>query len=375
MAAALSSPTEWSTLIPEGDVVIESCWRAGNNLWVSAQRSAVRELHRHDLDGTHIEQVALPALADINSVASERTGNDLFLGLMSFTLPSAMFHWSPASELRPWTLDAAADLPFDPESLIVRRISYPSLDGTTIQMFLVHRRDATPTADTRCWLTGYGGFNIAMTPVYNAAVVAWCEQGGLFAVPGLRGGNDEGEDWHRAGMRAEKQNVFDDFHAAADFLVGAGMTSRSKLIIRGGSNGGLLVGAALTQQPDLCAGVVCEVPLLDMIRFPQFLIARLWTHEYGDPDVAEEFEWLLGYSPYHHVVKGQAYPPTLLITAEGDTRVDPLHARKMAALLDWAGADVLFKQEGRSGHGVGKPVSKLAGDLADVLAFFDLVTG
>jgi prolyl oligopeptidase len=194
-------------------------------------------------------------------------------------------------------------------------------------------------------------------------------------VAGLRGGFERGEAWHRAGRRADKQNVFDDFHSAADWLVAQRWTSRDRLAIAGGSNGGLLVGAALTQRPDLARAAWCAVPLLDMVRFPQFLIARLWTDEYGDPEVAEEFAWLHAYSPYHRVVDGTHYPAVLFTTAEGDTRVDPLHARKMAARMVEAAADqherpVLLYQAGRAGHGVGKPASMRVQEGADVLAFF-----
>ncbi|HEY3484057.1 MAG TPA: prolyl oligopeptidase family serine peptidase, partial [Ilumatobacteraceae bacterium] len=187
------------------------------------------------------------------------------------------------------------------------------------------------------------------------------------------------EEWHQAGKRGNKQQVFDDFHAAADWLVGTRRTSRERLAIAGGSNGGLLVGVALTQRPDLARAVWCAVPLLDMVRFPNFLIAKLWTEEYGDPDVAEEFAWLHAYSPYHHVREGECYPPVLLTTAEGDSRVDPMHARKMAAMLQWATScesnPVLLIQEGRAGHGVGKPVGKRAAEAADVLTFFSWQLG
>ena len=194
-------------------------------------------------------------------------------------------------------------------------------------------------------------------------------------IAGLRGGYEYGESWHQAGRRGNKQRVFDDFHAAADWLVAQGYTRRELLALHGGSNGGLLMGAAITQRPDLAPAVWCAVPLLDMIRFPQFLIARLWTDEYGDPDVDEEFGWLWGYSPYHHVRQGGAYPAVLFTTAEGDTRVDPCHARKMAALLTEASASqaerpILLWQAGRAGHGVGKPASMRVREGADVLAFF-----
>jgi prolyl oligopeptidase len=258
--------------------------------------------------------------------------------------------------------------------LIVEQSSYRSADGTEIGLFLIHRDDITPSAETPAILNGYGGFSITLSPAWQPAIAAWCAAGGLYAVAGLRGGHEHGEEWHVAGSRGNKQNVFDDFHAAADHLVDAGLTSRQRLAISGRSNGGLLVGVALTQRPDLCRAVLCGVPLLDMVRFPRFLIAKLWTSEYGDPDVAEEFAWLHGYSPYHHVVDGTWYPATLVQTAEGDSRVDPLHARKMVALLQAASAcqderPILLSQEGRAGHGVGKPVSKRADEFADALAF------
>ena len=216
--------------------------------------------------------------------------------------------------------------------------------------------------------------------MWSPQIAAWCEAGGLYAIAGLRGGLEHGEDWHLAGNRGNKQNVFDDFAAAGDWLVAEGLTSRERLAIVGRSNGGLLVGATLTQRPDLCRAVWCGVPLLDMIRYPQFLIARLWTPEYGDPDIAEEFAWLHAYSPYHHVEDGTCYPATLFTCAEGDSRVHPLHARKMAALLqERTSCDderpVLFSEESAAGHGVGKPVSMRAGELADALAFLSWQLG
>jgi prolyl oligopeptidase len=257
----------------------------------------------------------------------------------------------------------------------VTQVDYPSLDGTPIPMFLIHRAGAPVGEHTPTILTGYGGFAITEGPVWSPMIAAWCAAGGQYALAGLRGGSERGEEWHVAGRRDLKQNVFDDFYAAADWLVSTGRTSRDRLAIAGGSNGGLLMGAAVTQRPDLCRAVWCAVPLLDMIRFPHFLIARLWTDEYGDPDVADEFAWLHAYSPYHHVNEGECYPAILLTTAEGDTRVDPLHARKMAAMLQWAtdgvhgAGPVLLHQESRAGHGVGKPVGKQADTQADVLAF------
>jgi len=259
-------------------------------------------------------------------------------------------------------------------------VHYPSLDGTTIGLFLVHRPDVVPGPSVPTILTGYGGFAISESPAWMPNLAAWCAAGGVAAIAGLRGGLEHGEAWHHAGRREHKQHVFDDFHAAADWLVAQGRTSRERLAVVGGSNGGLLVGAALTQRPDLARAVWCAVPLLDMVRFPQFLIARLWTDEYGDPDIADELEWLLAYSPYHHVADGQRYPAVLFTTAEGDTRVDPLHARKMAALLTHHATDqddrpVLLHQAGRAGHGVGKPASMRIREGADVLAFLSWQLG
>jgi len=241
-------------------------------------------------------------------------------------------------------------------------------------MFLVRRGDVTPSPDTPCLLTGYGGFSIAATPAYSPIAIAVAEAGGVFADACIRGGAEEGEDWHRAGMREHKQQVFDDFHAAGDWLVATGLTSRGRLALRGGSNGGLLMGAAITQRPDLARAIHCAVPLLDMVRYHLHLIGKLWTPEYGDPDVAEELEWVLAYSPYHHVVPGTCYPAVLFTAAEGDGRVDPNHARKMTAAVQWATScgdehPILLRQEDRAGHGAGKPLAKQADELADVLAF------
>jgi prolyl oligopeptidase len=320
-----------------------------------------------------VGEVTLPVPGTLGGADGSDAQAVGFVTLESFTQPAEVLRWTPREGLVAWGSSVA--LPIDPDGFVVARETYRSVDGTPIGLFLVHRRDVAPGPDTPCILNGYGGFAVTETPVWSAFVAAWCEAGGLFALAGLRGGYEEGEAWHQAGRREHKQNVFDDFHAAADHLVATGRTSRERLAVRGGSNGGLLVGAALTQRPDLVRAVHCAVPLLDMVRFPQFLIARLWTDEYGDPDVAEEFGWLHAYSPYHQVTPGTCYPATLFTCAEGDSRVDPLHARKMAAHLQHASAcqderPVLLAQESRAGHGVGKPLGKQADEAADVLAFF-----
>ena len=242
-------------------------------------------------------------------------------------------------------------------------------------MFIVAPRGATRDGDRPVLLTGYGGFNIANTPAYGASLALWLQLGGVYALPNLRGGGEYGEEWHRDGMLARKQHTFDDFIAAANYLIGAGWTRPARLAILGGSNGGLLVGAALTQRPDLFRAAVCAVPLLDMLRYHRFLIARLWITEYGSAEDAEQYRWLRAYSPYHHVEPGAAYPAVLFTTAESDSRVEPLHARKMAARLQAAqGADqathpVLLRVETQAGHGQGKPIAKVIAEQADVWTF------
>src|SRR5436309_754507 len=239
---------------------------------------------------------------------------------------------------------------------------------------VVHRREASATGDVPTILSGYGGFNISRTPAYFPGVAAWVEAGGLFALPNLRGGGEYGETWHRAGMLEKKQNVFDDFHAAAEALVARGWTRPERLGVTGGSNGGLLTRAALTQRPDLFGAVYCAVPLLDMLRYQNLLIARLWISEYGSAEDPEQYRWLRAYSPYHHVREGIHYPAALFTTAVGDSRVDPMHARKMAALLQAQSAEdpdatVLLRVDHDAGHGIGKPLDKQVDDLADQYSF------
>jgi prolyl oligopeptidase len=368
-----TEPSSWETLVAEGEAVLAQPTVTGAELWVVASERAIDRIERFTPDGAPLGRVVgLDELIAVAGIAADRDTGRTFAVVDSFGAPTTV--WSTTDEsARHWFPDTQGAADVVP-SLTVSQVDYPSLDGTSIGLFLIHRHDVEPGLDVPAILNGYGGFAIAETPAWSPQIAAWCAAGGLYAIAGLRGGLEHGEAWHHAGRRANKQRVFDDFHAAADWLVDTGRVSRDRLAIHGRSNGGLLVGAALTQRPDLCRAVWCGVPLLDMIRFPQFLIARLWTDEYGDPDVAEEFAWLCAYSPYHRVVDGTCYPATLFTTAEGDTRVDPLHARKMAALLQAASScqddhPVLLVQEGRAGHGVGKPVAKRADELADGLSF------
>jgi prolyl oligopeptidase len=363
---------EWTTLIEESDSVIDGVSVARDSLLVSTTKRAVSALDRYASDGTHVGPIELPEQGSLAGVATSREADLAVFAFTGFARPSSLFRWTPDA-VTPWS-----DLPGrpDPAAYSVEQRSYPSTDGTEIAMFIVSRSDDDGSGTRRTILYGYGGFAITMSPAYNPIIAAFVEGGGRYAVACIRGGAEEGEAWHRAGMREHKQQVFDDFHAAGDWLVANAVTTREQLAIRGGSNGGLLVGAAITQRPDLCRAAICAVPLLDMIRYHHFLIAKLWIPEYGDPDIPEEFEWLYAYSPYHHVVEGTCYPATLIETGEEDSRVDPAHARKFAARLQAATAcgdehPILVRIESKAGHGQGKPASRQADEAADVLAFLD----
>jgi prolyl oligopeptidase len=382
----LDDPAVWHTVVDEhDDAVLGTFAVAGDDVLVVASKVAVDRIERYPLGALHgacsgTVDLGVAAVAALDAgVASDGTVV-AFAARGSFDAPVQLLRVEPSAaggSAVPW--GDGHDCSVVPE-LAVRQVHYPSADGTLIPMFIAHRADVVPSPSTPLVLTGYGGFAIAESPVWMPNLAAWCAEGGVYCIAGLRGGYEYGESWHRAGRREHKQRVFDDFHAAADWLVDNEFTSRSLMALHGGSNGGLLMGVAMTQRPDLARAVWCAVPLLDMIRFPQFLIARLWTSEYGDPDIAEEFEWVRAYSPYHHVRDGERYPAVLFTTAEGDTRVDPCHARKMAARMAEAAASqderpVLLWQSERAGHGVGKPASMRISEGADVLAFFSWQLG
>jgi prolyl oligopeptidase len=361
----------WTTLLAESSAVIEGAVVAAGSLIVSSAEHAVSRLHRYDLDGSGGEEIPLPELGSVGGLDADPAADRVFFTFTSFARPPGLWRWTPGDGIERWT---RFESPVDSDAFAVEQVFYPSTDGTDVPMFLVRSAGTLPGPGTPTLLTAYGGFAISNSPGYSAATVVFCEAGGVWAVAGIRGGGEYGEDWHRAGMLADKQQSFDDFYAAADWLVAEGRASRERLAIRGGSNGGLLVGAALTQRPELCRAALCAVPLLDMLRYRRFLIGALWIPEYGDPDDPEQFAVIARYSPYHHVAEGTAYPATLVTTAESDSRVDPMHARKFAARLQAATAmpeerPVLVRIETRAGHGVGKPAWKQADEGADTWAF------
>jgi prolyl oligopeptidase len=364
-------PESWREILPEEPSVLEGVLAVRGHLVAAWLQDASSRLSVHGMDGARLCEVPLPEIGSAASLTGAWDGDEAFFGFSSYTVPPTVYRLLPASgRLSRW---AAVEGGFDAARFRVRLAHYASHDGTRVSVFLVDARDRPRDGRGPGVLTGYGGFNVSHTPAFGRSLLAFLEQGGLYAVAHLRGGGEYGEDWHRAGMLSRKQNVFDDFVAAAEYLVQEGHVAPERLGILGGSNGGLLVGAALTQRPELFRGVVCQVPLLDMVRYHLFRIARLWIPEYGSADDVDAFHWLYAYSPYHRVRDGVPYPAVLLTTGESDSRVDPLHARKMAARLQNATSSphpVLLRVESRAGHGQGKPISKVLEEWTDVWTFF-----
>ncbi len=352
--------------------VLLACWT----------RHALGEVTVHDLaTGERIATVPLPGLGTVAGITERpEGGHEAWIGYTDYSTPALVLRYDArAGATATWErAPGTADVP----AIAARQVSYASADGTTVRMVVITARGqaGAPARPRPAVLYGYGGFNISLTPAYSAAILAWVEAGGVYAIAGLRGGSEEGEDWHRAGMREAKQHVFDDFHAAAEKLTADGWTTRGQLAISGGSNGGLLVGAALTQRPELYAAVICSAPLLDMIRYERFGLGETWNDEYGTAADPQELGWLLSYSPYHHVREGTAYPAVLFTVFDSDSRVDPLHARKMCAALQhatsapFAQRPVLLRRESDVGHGA-RAVSRSVSLSAETLGFAGWHTG
>lgn len=360
----------WREVIPHSKAVIEGFSLCGGKLFVNYLDQVKSRLRVYDPDGAHVRDVEFPALGSVSDVHGEWDSDETFFSFSSFHIPATIYR----NEVGTGKQDVWARLriPVDSDKFSLKQVFYQSKDGTRIPMFLLHRRDMKLDGDNPTLLYGYGGFNISLTPRFSARAVEWIEQGGVFAVANLRGGGELGENWHEAGMRDRKQNTFDDFIAAANWLTDHRYTNPQRLAIAGGSNGGLLVGAAMTQRPDLFRAVVCSYPLLDMIRYHKFLVARFWVPEYGSSEDADQFKILRAYSPYHNVKPKTEYPAMLLITGDADTRVDPCHARKMAAMLQAnTGSDrpILLHYDTKAGHSRGRPVSKRIEDLTHELSF------
>jgi prolyl oligopeptidase len=373
--AANAKRENWKELIPATDAVLQDASVTGGKLLAQYEHNATSELKLFALNGKKISDISLPAIGDVFSASGHYDRSEIFFGFQSFTVPPSIYHVD-LNDLKS-SLWAKVDAPsIDPSAYEVQQVWYTSKDGTRIPMFVVNKKGVEKNGKNPTLLTGYGGFNISLKPTFNRSMYLWMEHGGIYAVANLRGGAEFGEDWHRAGMLEKKQNVFDDFIAAGEYLIAQKYTDKDHLAIQGGSNGGLLMGAMITQRPDLFRAVVCAVPLLDMLRYQNFQIAKLWIPEYGSSEDAKQFEWLYAYSPYHHVKPGQEYPAILFMTGDTDTRVDPMHAKKMAALMQAEAKNgasrtrpILLRIETKAGHGQGKPVTKQIEESTDMYSF------
>jgi len=368
----------WKEIVPQSDAVIDTSGEGGSliigrRLFVKYIKDAASQLAIFDLNGKHVADVAMPTLGSIFSgVGGNWESHEGFFGFFSYAMPPTVYQVSLDGKVTGW---ARVESGIDPAKYQVEQVWFKSKDGTRVPMFVVSKKGLVKDGKTPTLLSGYGGFNVGRMPFFDRnAMLLLLEHGGIYADVQLRGGNEFGEEWHRSGMLEHKQNVFDDFIAAAEYLVAQKYTDKEHLAIQGGSNGGLLMGAALTQRPDLFRAVVCQVPLLDMLRYQNFQIAKLWIPEYGSAEDPKQFDFIYAYSPYQHVKKGTQYPAILFMTADSDTRVDPMHAKKMTALLQAQAANgpdrpILLRVDTKAGHGIGKPVGKLVEDNVDLWSF------
>ncbi|WP_437926615.1 prolyl oligopeptidase family serine peptidase [Sorangium sp. So ce291] len=360
----------WKEIVPERpDATLDSVSVVGGHLALSYLKDASSRVEVRALDGRLVREVPLPGIGTVGGPSGLPDEDEAYFSFESFTSPQEIY----ATSIRTGetALYTRTEVPVDPSAFTVEQTFFPSRDGTKISMFIVRRKDMKKDGSSRALLYGYGGFQISQTPSFTASMYPWLERGGVYAVANLRGGGEYGEAWHRDGMLLKKQNVFDDFIAAAEHLVREGYTRSERLVIQGGSNGGLLVGAALTQRPELFRAAVCGVPLLDMVRYHLFGSGKTWISEYGSADDPAQFKALHAYSPYHHVRPGTRYPAVLLLSADSDDRVDPMHARKFAAALQAAsaGGPVLLRIERNAGHGGADLIKAAVEKGADQISF------
>jgi len=363
-------PEKWAVLIPEAEETLEGVDVVGDRFLATYLKDAHTVVRVFDLAGKHLRDVDLPGLGTASGFGGKRKDTETFYSFTSYTTPSTVYRYDV--EAGRSTVWRKPELKFDPSAYETVQVFYPSKDGTKIPMFLTGRKGLPRDGSTPTLLYGYGGFNIPLTPGFSPSALTWMEMGGLYAVANLRGGGEYGEAWHQGGTRARKQNVFDDFIAAAEWLIAGKYTSKAKLAISGRSNGGLLVGACMTQRPDLFGACLPGVGVLDMLRFHKFTIGWAWIDDYGSSDDPEEFKALYAYSPLHNVRPGACYPPTMITTADHDDRVVPAHSFKFAAALQAAqGCDnpILIRIETKAGHGAGKPTAKVIEEAADQWAF------
>ena len=372
LVAQLDDPQQehWKEIVPEAEATIDNLAVAGGHVVLSYVHNVSAEVRVFDIDGKLQKQMEFPTLGAVNEMSGQWDAPDAFVSFSSFVVPTTIYRFDTATgNQSEW---ARIAVPVDAEKFDVKQVWFASKDGTKIPMFLVSKKGLKLDGEVPTLLTGYGGFNVNITPEFSSETVMFAERGGVVAQVNLRGGGEFGETWHQAGMMEKKQNVFDDFIGAGEWLIANHYTNTSKLSIVGGSNGGLLVGAALTQRPELFRAVVCWHPLLDMLRYQKFMEAQFWVSEYGSSENPDQFKYIYAYSPYQHVQKGVKYPAVLFMTGDADTRVAPLHARKMAALMQWAtGSErpVMIRYELTAGHSEGRSVTGQISDLTDELSF------
>jgi prolyl oligopeptidase len=379
VSSDLTDPVRRLTeVVPQGSDKLSLAVIAGDRLVASYLHDASDRLRVFSLAGQPLGEVPLPGIGSVTGLSGTPGDRDLFFGYASFTQPPITFRFDvrsdglPARTAAPVPLGDSRGVTPDASGCSTSQVWFRSKDGTPVSMFLVRRTDLQKDGHRPVLLGGYGGFNVSLTPAYDPTAFPLLEAGGIYAIANLRGGGEYGERWHEAGMRERKQNVFDDFIAAAEWLIAEGWTRPSRIAIEGGSNGGLLTGAVMIQRPDLFGAVLCRVPVVDMLRYHRFTVGRFWIPEYGCADDPRDFPFLYEYSPYHNVRDGAVYPPILITTADTDDRVDPGMARKFAARLQANAGNpnpVLIRVETRAGHGAGKPTAKMIEEDADVLAF------
>ncbi|MEA5616230.1 prolyl oligopeptidase family protein [Cronbergia sp. UHCC 0137] len=360
----------WQEIIPQSAETLESVGILNNQFVADYLQNAQSQIKIFDLNGNFVREVELPGIGSASGFGGKRHETETFYSFTSFTTPGTIYHYDMKTGKSKIFRQPKVD--FNPDEYETKQVFYPSKDGTQIPMFITHKKGIELDSNNPTYLYAYGGFNISLTPTFSVSLLVWLEMGGVYAMPNLRGGGEYGEEWHQAGMKEQKQNVFDDFIAAAEWLIANNYTIPAKLAIGGGSNGGLLVGACMVQRPDLFGAVLPAVGVMDMLRFHKFTIGWAWTSEYGSAENPEEFKTLYAYSPLHNLKSGTTYPATLITTADHDDRVVPAHSFKFAAALQEVhigDAPVLIRIETKAGHGAGKPTAKIIEEAADKWAF------
>ncbi len=360
----------WQEIIPQAAETLESVGLLNNQFVADYLKDAHSSIKIFNLDGSFVREVELPEIGSAGGFGGKRYDTETFYSFTSFTTPATIYRYDMVSGES--TIFRQPEVDFNPDGYETQQIFYQSKDGTQVPMFITHKKGLQLDGNNPTILYGYGGFSVSLTPYFSVSNLVWMEMGGVYAVPNLRGGGEYGEEWHQAGTKLNKQNVFDDFIAAAEWLINNKYTQPEKLAISGGSNGGLLVGACMTQRPELFGAAMPAVGVLDMLRFHKFTIGWAWCSDYGSPDNSEEFKALYAYSPLHNLKSNTAYPATMITTADHDDRVVPAHSFKFAAALQEAHAGknpVLIRIETKAGHGAGKPTTKIIEEIADEWAF------